>query len=105
NGFYAVPTVTTGGSYTVTRQRGNFSFSPRDRSFSALGSRIEAAFTALADAVPTVNPLHPALFFVRQQYLDCRGREPDAGGLAYWTEKLRSCGGEASCLRGRRVDV
>ena len=105
NGLYSFAGVTTGRFYTVTPQRGNFSFSPRERSFSVLGSRTEAAFSALPDAVATVNPLDSDLFFVRQQYLDFLGREPDAGGLAYWVEQLRNCGGEASCLRGRRLDV
>lgn len=105
NGFYTFAGVSTGGFYTVTPQRGNFSFSPRERSFSVLGSRTEAAFNALPDAVPTVNPLDNDLFFVRQQYLDFLEREADAGGLAYWVGQLRTCGGEASCLRARRLDV
>jgi len=41
---------------------------------------------------PTSNPLDngDALFFVRQHYLDFLGREPDTGGLGYWSDRLRS---------------
>jgi hypothetical protein len=41
---------------------------------------------AVANAFP--NPIDEAAFFVRQQYLDFLNREPDAGGLAFWTNDL-----------------
>jgi hypothetical protein len=104
-GFYTFTGVRADSFYTVTPQRANFTFSPRDRSFSVLGSRTEAAFTAVASAVPTQNPLDTDLFFVRQQYLDFLGREPDQGGLEYWTGQLRSCGGDSQCLMRRRLEV
>ncbi|HEX6625859.1 MAG TPA: DUF4394 domain-containing protein, partial [Pyrinomonadaceae bacterium] len=37
---------------------------------------------------PFPNPIDDAAFFVRQQYLDFLNREPDAGGLAFWTNDL-----------------
>lgn len=56
---------------------------------------------------PTTNPLDNAdeLFFVRQQYFDFLSREPDAGGLAYWTNEITRCGTDQRCIRGRRVGV
>jgi hypothetical protein len=54
---------------------------------------------------PLTNPLDGAPFFIRQHYLDFLGREPDAGGLGYWTNQLTQCGTDAACLQARRVGV
>ena len=42
---------------------------------------------------PTTNPLDDAdaRFFVRQHYLDFLSREPDADGLAHWTNEITEC--------------
>ena len=53
----------------------------------------------------TVNPLDDAQFFVRQHYLDFLGREPDPEGLAFWTNEIAMCGGEAQCVEVKRVNV
>lgn len=53
----------------------------------------------------SLNPIDDAQTFVRQQYLDFLGREPDAGGLAYWTERIIECGIDQQCIHERRVDV
>lgn len=53
------------------------------------------------------NPLDNAnaVFFVRQHYLDFLNREPDAGGLAFWTNQITSCGSDAPCIEIRRINV
>ena len=51
------------------------------------------------------NPIDCAEFFVRQHYLDFLSREPDAGGLAYWTGQITQCGMDAACLQQRRIGV
>lgn len=57
------------------------------------------------DAVaPTTNPIDDASFFVRQHYLDFLNREPDAAGLAFWTNQITSCG-DATCVELRRINV
>lgn len=43
--------------------------------------------------------------FVRQQYHDFLGREPDASGLAFWTSQITACGTNADCIRRKREDV
>ena len=57
--------------------------------------------------VPTScpNPIDCAEFFVRQQYRDFLNREPDADGLAFWTNEILSCGGDAQCIDGKRINV
>ena len=44
-------------------------------------------------------------FFVRQHYLDFLNREPDNGGLAYWTNEISQCGNDAACIHRRRIGV
>ena len=53
----------------------------------------------------TINPIDDAQFFVRQHYLDFLNREPDAGGLAYWTNRITECGSDARCIHERRIGV
>jgi hypothetical protein len=54
---------------------------------------------------PSSNPIDGAEFFVRQHYLDFLNREPDAGGLGYWTSQITGCGSDEQCIRNKRIDV
>jgi uncharacterized protein (TIGR03118 family) len=54
---------------------------------------------------PTTNPIDDTSFFVRQHYLDFLNREPDAAGLAFWTNEITSCGGDTNCISMKRVNV
>jgi hypothetical protein len=56
-------------------------------------------------SIPTTNQIDDTRFFVRQQYLDFLGREPDPGGLDFWTNEITRCGTDQSCIRNRRIDV
>jgi hypothetical protein len=51
------------------------------------------------------NPIEESGFFVRQHYLDFLNREPDPGGLSFWTNNIESCGVNATCREARRVDT
>jgi len=53
----------------------------------------------------TGNVIDDARFFVRQQYLDFLGREPDQGGWDYWTSQITQCGVDAACVSARRREV
>jgi len=55
--------------------------------------------------VVSPNPIDSADSFVRQHYLDFLNREPDPGGLAYWTNEITKCGSDARCIHGRRIGV
>jgi len=57
------------------------------------------------DAVVGANPIDNAGFFVRQQYLDFLGREPDASGLTFWTNNITACGVDLACIGSKRVDT
>jgi len=41
---------------------------------------------------------------VRQHYLDFLGREPDSGGLDYWTSQITGCA-NGRCVNSRRIGV
>ena len=53
----------------------------------------------------TSNPIDQAGFFVRQHYIDFLNREPDAGGLAFWTDQITQCGADAACTELKRINV
>lgn len=104
NGNYHFDEVETNGFYTLTPSRANFGFTPFDRSFTQLGSHTDAAFTG-SFAGDNANPNDTIEYFVRQQYLDFLGREPDEGGFGYWTGQINQCQGNAACIRQQRIDV
>lgn len=105
NGQYHFDDVAVNNFYTVTPQLANFRFTPANLSFSLLASKTDATFTAQADDAATANPLDTNMYFVRQQYLDFLGREPDEAGLQYWGNRIEACGSDADCVRQRRIDV
>jgi Tol biopolymer transport system component len=51
------------------------------------------------------NPIDCAEFFVRQHYLDFLNREPDATGLAFWTNEITVCGTDSGCIEAKRINV
>ncbi len=104
NGNYRFDSVETNGFYTVAPSRANYSFSPAQRSFSALGQQTEAAFSAATNG-SALNPLDTTEYFVRQQYLDFLGREPDEPGLNFWYQNIESCGDDGSCRAAKHVDT
>jgi len=89
----------------VTPALTNYHFAPLNRSFSVVANVTDAVFTGSPDALPTGNAIDTSEYFVRQQYLDFLGREPDAPGFTYWVGQLQQCGTDATCLRDRRLDV
>src|SRR5688572_10429436 len=104
-GAYHFEDVDTESFYTVAPLLVNYQFNPASLSFSLLGNKTDANFNALADAIASANPLDTPEYFVRQQYLDLLGREPDPGGLRYWSDQLLACGNDAACSSARRSDV
>jgi hypothetical protein len=104
HGNYSFDKIETGGFYTVTPSRPNYLFTPGSRSFSQLGNNTDAAFTAVPIA-PVSSPLDSAEYFVRQQYLDFLGREPDESGFNFWSDQITSCGADPACIKRRTINV
>jgi CSLREA domain-containing protein len=71
-----------------------------------LGSRTVATLQITDDPQePTANPIDETGRFVRQHYHDFLNREPDAAGLAFWTNEIEGCGADAQCREVKRVNV
>ncbi|HMF56371.1 MAG TPA: DUF4214 domain-containing protein [Pyrinomonadaceae bacterium] len=105
NGHFSFEGLAPGEFYNVTPQLANFTFSPQARSFSLNGNFADASFTGAPLPVVIANPLDTSEYFVRQQYLDFLGREPDQSGLDFWSQKLRACGANADCIHRESVSV
>jgi Calx-beta domain len=54
---------------------------------------------------PVKNGSFNSGFFVRQHYIDFFNREPDAPGLAFWTNQITECGSNFGCTEVRRINV
>jgi len=104
NGNYRFDNVETNGFYTVRPSLTNYSFAPAERSFSQLGNETQAGFTGSRVALG-VNAIDTAEYFVRQNYLDFLGREPDESGFNFWSDQILSCGSDAGCRERRTINV
>ena len=75
---------------------------------AALASPSAATLTIADDATePSGNPIDSADGFVRQHYHDFLNREPDAAGLAFWTNQITECQqpGATCSAEVRRINV
>lgn len=68
------------------------------------GQRIGGANVYLYGG-PVQKAIDDPSFFVRQQYIDFLGREPDAGGWEFWSGQITQCGTDAACIQNKRIDV
>jgi probable HAF family extracellular repeat protein len=73
---------------------------------SALGAQSSATLEITDDSPEsTGNPVDDSAFFVRQHYHDFLNREPDASGLAFWTNEIEQCGSNQGCREVKRINV
>ena len=94
-------------TYTEAPEFFNISLSAPQGSGATLGSFTTATVIITSDdlAPGGPNPIDSADFFVSQHYIDILNREPDAGGLAFWTNQITSCGSDAQCIEIKRINV
>ncbi|HEY6230914.1 MAG TPA: carboxypeptidase regulatory-like domain-containing protein [Pyrinomonadaceae bacterium] len=104
NGEYRFEGVETNGFYSVAPSLVNYSFSPRERSFSQIGNATEAVFTGAASDT-SLNAIDTAEYFVRQHYVDFLGREPDESGFNFWSDEMLACGSDLQCRDVKRINV
>ena len=72
---------------------------------ATLGTPSTATITIINNNTVTGgNPIVGVPFFVRQQYIDFLGREPDAGGLAGWQSILNNCPQSGKDAQGNFCD-
>jgi hypothetical protein len=75
----------------------------KDSNAGASGARKAPAQDDASASV--ANPINEAEFFVAQHYRDFLNREPDASGLAFWTNEIDKCGQDAQCRELKRISV
>ncbi|HVF41488.1 MAG TPA: beta-propeller fold lactonase family protein [Pyrinomonadaceae bacterium] len=56
-------------------------------------------------AASNANPADDPAFFVREHYHDFLNREPDAPGLAFWSNNIQGCNSDAGCAEVRRINT
>ena len=54
---------------------------------------------------PGSNQIQEAEFFVYQHYLDFLSRGPDPDGFAFWTNEIKKCGNDQTCIDAARIRV
>src|SRR5260370_426305 len=75
----------------------NFTVSLNNPSGATLGTQSTTTVMIVDnDTVTGPNPIDNTDFFVRQQYLDFLGREPDPPGFAGWTSTINNCSGDTT---------
>ncbi|HEY0386557.1 MAG TPA: DUF4214 domain-containing protein, partial [Pyrinomonadaceae bacterium] len=108
-----VPVITFDVRVNASTPAGDYSvrFATPDGEIAYLSGAVTVDYP---EASATGNPIDDPSFFVRQHYLDFLNREPDAGGLQYWTEQITGNGsnapppcpaGDTACVNNRRVRV
>ena len=102
-----VPGTVSEGALAIFKYDGSFSM-PGGLVNTALNQAKITGVNTFSDwtlAQPTPNQIDNGQFFVRQHYLDFLNREPDAAGLAFWTNEITSCGSDAQCIEVKRINV
>jgi hypothetical protein len=105
NGDYRFESVDADNFYTVTPTLVNYHFAPESQSFALATNNVEAVFTGARDAAISGNAIDTADYFVRQNYLDFLGREPDESGFNFWSDQILSCGSDTGCRERRTINV
>jgi hypothetical protein len=71
-----------------------------------VGGPAISSVTIIDDAPePVTNPIDDPANYVCQHYHDFLNRQPDASGLAFWTNEITSCGSDMQCVETKRINV
>jgi uncharacterized repeat protein (TIGR01451 family) len=102
------PVIINGSKITIPAGR-NLTIKAKAWKDGWIPSNVKAATYTIV-----TNPIDDARFFVRRHYLDFLGREPDQGGLDYWSEQITGNSnntpapcpvGDARCVNNRRINI
>jgi Calx-beta domain len=73
---------------------------------AVLGAPAISAVQIIDDATePPSNTIDDPQSYVCQHYHDFLNRQPDAPGLAFWTNEITSCGSNPACIEIKRINV
>jgi choice-of-anchor B domain-containing protein len=84
---------------------GTWSNYPFFASGTVIASGIEQGLFVLRPQVGMPVRIDYEPFYVRQQYRDFLSRDPDEPGLAFWTQEIEKCMGDAQCREVKRINV
>ena len=70
---------------------------------ASFGHQIKLISSSLTTTPWAAQSIDQAGYFVRQNYIDFLNREPDAAGLAHWTNEITQCGSDAQCIEIKRL--
>jgi hypothetical protein len=110
NGYYIFLDVIS-GTYTISVKQNDpaivASFPASEFSFmNSTSFYINLQTTSLISPLLGANTsIDGPMFFVRQHYIDFLNRAPDDSGLAFWTNEIASCAGNAACIDLKRQNV
>lgn len=97
----SLPVPVVGGvQVTLIPIKLGYAFNPPSFTFSTQSGNQSVSFNAILP-----NMIDNAGNFVRQQYRDFLDRDPDQGGLDYWTARITECGNDQLCIHQRRIDT
>ncbi|MET0621483.1 MAG: choice-of-anchor B family protein [Pyrinomonadaceae bacterium] len=99
-GFFDVYPVDNAALFNGTW--GNYPFFA---SGTVIASGMEQGLFVLRPQVGLPVKIDYEPFFVRQHYRDFLGREPDEAGLAFWSQDIEKCMGDAGCREVKRINV
>ncbi|PYS26197.1 MAG: hypothetical protein DMF75_22535 [Acidobacteria bacterium] len=78
----------------------------RNPSGASLGAPSIATVTIFDNpSEPPTNVIDDPQNYVCQHYHDFLNRQPDADGLAFWTNQITSCGTDQACIQLKRINV
>ena len=83
----------------------NFLVSLSNPSGATLGIQNTTTVTILDGGQSSGNLIDNPQSYVWMQYHDFLNREPDASGLAFWTNQIAACGNDQTCIGAARVNV
>ena len=73
---------------------------------ATLGVPAIATVTIIDDpSEPAGNSIDDPATYVCQHYHDFLNRQPDAAGLAFWTNEITACGTDTKCIEAKRINV
>jgi len=72
---------------------------------ATLGAQGTTTVTINDNAPSGGNPIDDPQSYVWMQYHDFLNREPDAAGMAFWTNQIAACGSDQACVDTARVNV
>jgi hypothetical protein len=72
--------------------------------FRSASTTVRTLSFTVSSVVPPPNPIDDSRQFVKQQYRDFLGREPDPAGEDFWTDNINKCNDPARRPPGQTVD-